>query len=84
MEYVCKRILWSYGGNEMAKNAFFSDELMQNVEQLVTTEHGKTLVDYGKGNFVLGASVAVAFGAAGYLVYEAGKLAVQVVRYLKS
>ena len=68
----------------MAKNVFFSDELMNNVEQLVKTEHGKTLVEYGKGNFLLGGASALVLGAACYGVYQVGKFAVTVVKYIQS
>ena len=68
----------------MAKNVFFSEETLNNVEQLVTTENGQAIIDYGKGNFILGGATAAAFAAFGWVVYEAGKLAVSVVKYLKA
>ncbi len=68
----------------MAKNAFFSEETMKVVDQLVTTEHGQTVIDYGKGNFLLGGFTALAFGAAGFVVYKTIELGGLVVKYLKS
>lgn len=68
----------------MAKSVFFTEETMNGMDQLVKTELGRAAVDYGKGNFLLGATTAVAFGAVGWCVVEAGKLAVSIVKYLKA
>ena len=68
----------------MAKNVFFSEGTMDAVGQLVETENGRAVIDYGKGNFLLGGFTAVAYGLIGYGVYEAAKLGVLIYKYLKS
>ena len=68
----------------MAKNVFFSEDTLNAVGQLVETEHGRTVIDYGKGNFLLGGLTAVAYGMMGYGVYKAAQLGVLIYKYLKS
>ena len=68
----------------MAKNVFFSEETMNGVNQLVEAGNGRTVVDYGKGNFLLGAYTAVTYGIFGWAVYEAVKTGVAMWKYLKS
>lgn len=68
----------------MAKNVFFTEETMAGMDQIVKTELGRAAVDYGKGNFLLGAASALAFGMFGWCAYETGKFAVNVVKYLKA
>ncbi len=67
----------------MAKNVFFSEETMKGINQLVETEHGRTVTEFGKGNFVLGGVTAIAFGAVGYAVYKAVGLGSYVIKYLR-
>ena len=68
----------------MAKNVYFSEETMKSIDQLVTTENGRAVVDFGKGNFLLGATTAVAYGLFGWGVVEAVKLGSMIYKYLKS
>ena len=68
----------------MAKNVFFTEETMTGMDQIVKTELGRAAVNYGKGNFLLGAACTVAFGAFGWCAYETGKLAVNIVKYFKA
>lgn len=68
----------------MAKNVYFSEETMKGIDRLVTTEDGRAVVDYGKGNFLLGATTAVAYGVFAWGVVEAVKLGTLIYKYMKS
>ena len=67
----------------MAKIKFFSEETMKGINELATTENGRAVIEYGKGNFLLGATYAVAFGMTGYTVYQAVKAARYIADYLR-
>lgn len=68
----------------MAKIEFFSEDTMKTVGKLMETENGRAVIDYGKGNFLMGGLTTVAFVVTGYTVYKAIKFGALVVEYLKS
>lgn len=67
----------------MAKIKLFSDETMKGINKLVATEDGRAVIEYGKGNFLLGGLYTVAFGLTGYSVYYAVKAACHIADYLR-
>ena len=68
----------------MAKNGFMNDETFKTISKLADGENGQAIMDYGKDNFLMGGIATAAFVMTGYVIYRAGKLAVEVVKYLKS
>ena len=67
----------------MAKNVFFSEETMKGINKLVTTENGRVVIDYGKGNFLLGSVITVGCITTCYSVYQMIKCGCHVVKYLR-
>ena len=68
----------------MAKNVFFSKETMDGMDKICEAGMGKPAVEYGKGNFLLGAAVTVYYGLVAYTAYQAYGITKSLVKYLKS
>ena len=68
----------------MAKNVFFSKETMDGMEKICETGLGESAVNYGKGNFVLGAAVTVYYGLVAWTVYQAYGITKSLVKYFKT